>query len=430
MKSDKNNRKPGKGKKQKLYYNKNSNKNKKYRSKKKYNKGAPVKRNKRNFLNSSKSLNFEVTIDGDRYSSDHSTEKVEIINYGHDDSTGQFEKLPLEKIENYQFPQSYTDADPWGDDLYTNYRSKFRPEGKTKLDLWTLLVWGIPRKVSWFPQCDIIYEKGDSLMVDTEKGVFMGKALQRSEYKTWSQKKLPRKFLRRATEEDHKIEKKHRKLEREADLFARKKIEKYGLDMKLFHVHMLHTADKLLFYFTADHRVDFRKLVRTLASRFSVRIEMRQMGVRDDSKVCGGIGVCGRSLCCACHMHKFVPVSIRMAKKQNLVLNPQNVSGQCGRLKCCLSYEYEFYKKYSRNYPREGKNINTPKGRGKVIESNILKEIIRVRLKDGDKETITFTVDEYQDFRAKNQNEKKSYSKNNSNKKSKRKSTKNHKNKN
>ncbi|MDA3864796.1 MAG: regulatory iron-sulfur-containing complex subunit RicT [Deltaproteobacteria bacterium] len=417
MKSDKNNRNSCKDKQKKSCHSRSSDKKKKHGSQKKYNKSAPVKRNKRNFLNSSKSLNFEVTIDGNRYSSEHSTEKVEIVNYGHDDSTGQFEKLPLEKIESYQFPKSYTDVDPWGDDLYSNYHSKTRPEGKTRLDIWTLLVWGIPRKVSWFPQCDTVYEKGDKIIVDTEKGIFIGSALQRSEYKTWSQKKLPRKFLRPATDKDIEIEKKHRILEREADLFARQKIEKYGLEMKLFHVHMLHTADKLLFYFTSDHRVDFRKLVRTLASRFSVRIEMRQMGVRDDSKVCGGIGVCGRSLCCACHLHKFVPVSIRMAKKQNLVLNPQNVSGQCGRLKCCLSYEYEFYKKHSRNYPREGKSINTPKGRGRVIESNILKEIIKVRLKDGDKETITFTVDEYQDFRSKNQKEKKSDPKNKTNKK-------------
>jgi cell fate regulator YaaT (PSP1 superfamily) len=145
----------------------------------------------------------------------------------------------------------------------------------------------------------------------------------------------------------------------------------------------------MMCYFTSETRVDFRRLVRDLAARFSMRIEMRQMGPRDDSRITGGLGICGKELCCASHLSKFLPVSIRMAKDQNLVLNPQSVSGQCNRLKCCLAYEQEFYQELRQGMPKLGKKIDTPHGIGRVLDVNLLTGQIRILLDDGPMEMFT-----------------------------------------
>jgi cell fate regulator YaaT (PSP1 superfamily) len=153
--------------------------------------------------------------------------------------------------------------------------------------------------------------------------------------------------------------------------------------MKLIRVEYLHGGNKALFFFAAEHRVDFRDLVKDLAQRLHTRIVMRQVGVRDEAKMTGGIGSCGHTLCCATWMHKFEPVSIRMAKDQNLVLNPQKVSGQCGRLKCCLTYEQAQYQDARKEMPKHGRMVNTPDGEGKVQDMDILRRMVSVSFEDG-----------------------------------------------
>ncbi len=190
--------------------------------------------------------------------------------------------------------------------------------------------------------------------------------------------------LRIATQDD--VEQYNRNLEKAADArpIVLEKIQQHQLDMKLVGIEYTFDLQKLIIYFTSDGRVDFRQLVKDLAYVFKARIELKQIGVRDEAKMIGGLGACGRNLCCSTFLGDFQPVSIKMAKEQNLSLNPTKISGMCGRLMCCLKYEQEFYEKTRKTMPRVGRDVQTPDGIGTVIELNILKNTVKVRLKKED----------------------------------------------
>jgi cell fate regulator YaaT (PSP1 superfamily) len=177
-------------------------------------------------------------------------------------------------------------------------------------------------------------------------------------------------------------------LEKEAFEFCLQKIREKNLNMKLVKTEILLDRSKALFYFTSEKRIDFRELVRDLASQFKMRIEMRQIGVRDEAKMICGLGSCGRELCCAKFMNRFELVSVKMAKEQNLALNPTKISGVCGRLMCCLSYEFPTYVELKKDLPKVGKYIVTPSGRGKVIRQNVLSQTVTVELEEGGEITI------------------------------------------
>ncbi len=226
---------------------------------------------------------------------------------------------------------------------------------------------------------------GDQVIVETEKGLGFGSV--EIAPKLIEKNNLPSKPLktvfRKANAKDLNQVSKNRIFEREAHAYCLKSINKLGLKMNLFSVESTFDASRLTFFFTADGRVDFRQLVKTLVKQFRVRIEMRQVGIRNQAKMCGGMGRCGRVFCCSSFMEKFEPVSIRMAKQQGLSLNPTKISGQCGRLMCCLTFENETYKKLKQSFPKIGKVINTQKGRGKVTRHNIICNRLTVRLEKG-----------------------------------------------
>jgi cell fate regulator YaaT (PSP1 superfamily) len=183
----------------------------------------------------------------------------------------------------------------------------------------------------------------------------------------------------------------NKKREEEAFDICQKRIVERKLPMKLIQVAYLHGGNKAIFYFSAEGRVDFRALVRDLAQQLHVRIEMRQIGVRDESKMLGGVGICGQQLCCARFLRKFVPVSIKMAKNQNLALNPQKLSGLCGRLMCCLVFEDDLYRKLRKDMPKVGSTIDTPRGAGKILSADILGRRIQVQL---EQDTAEFTIEQ------------------------------------
>ncbi|MGE5279570.1 MAG: stage 0 sporulation family protein [Deltaproteobacteria bacterium] len=199
-----------------------------------------------------------------------------------------------------------------------------------------------------------------------------------------------RKVLRPANEKDLQQIEENRQKAKEASRTCDRKIEEHKLEMKLVGAEYAFDRSKMLFYFTAEGRVDFRELVKDLAKVFRARIELRQIGVRDEAKMLGGFGPCGRELCCCRFLRDFEPVTIKMAKDQNLSLNPPKISGLCGRLMCCLSYEHKFYKESSRGLPREGERIETPEGRGKVCSVNIFRRQAAVVLEDGKVVTVQF----------------------------------------
>lgn len=190
--------------------------------------------------------------------------------------------------------------------------------------------------------------------------------------------------IRKATAEDIDHAEKNKEKEKEAFTICQKKIAEHKLEMKLVGVECMFDNSKILFYFTANGRVDFRSLVKDLASVFKTRIELRQIGVRDEAKMIGGLGPCGRQLCCGSFLNEFIPVSIKMAKEQNLSLNPTKISGVCGRLMCCLKYEQEHYEQTRKRMPKISREVETPDGTGTVSELNIVKETIKVRIGKGD----------------------------------------------
>ncbi len=207
-------------------------------------------------------------------------------------------------------------------------------------------------------------------------------------------------ILRIATEQDAAHAADNEAFEKEAHQVCLRKIEEHKLDMKLVGVEQTFDNTKLLFYFTANGRVDFRSLVKDLASVFRTRIELRQIGVRDEAKMLGGLGPCGRPICCGSFLGDFQPVSIKMAKEQNLSLNPTKISGVCGRLMCCLKYEQDNYEQTRKNMPRIGKDVETPEGFGPVVDLNVLKETVTVRIRRGDNYDMkTFPVADVRWFR-------------------------------
>jgi len=221
---------------------------------------------------------------------------------------------------------------------------------------------------------------GDAVVVDNGRDLNLGKVVYlKEDHKGRSLGRV----IRRVGPEDQMLIRRNKIREEEAHQICLKQIEHHRLPMKLVRVVYLHGGNKAIFYFSADGRVDFRTLVRDLAQQLHVRIEMRQIGVRDESKMLGGIGICGQQLCCARFLHKFVPVSIKMAKNQNLALNPQKLSGTCGRLMCCLVYEERVYKEQRAKMPKHGSTIDTPKGSGRVINVDILRGRVKVFLEDG-----------------------------------------------
>ncbi|MBC8595493.1 PSP1 domain-containing protein [Qingrenia yutianensis] len=243
-------------------------------------------------------------------------------------------------------------------------------------------------KIYYFDPENIEIKKGDSVIVETSRGVEFGSVVLANKEISENEIVSPlKKVLRKATDDDIKIMLDNKEKEKQAFEKCVKKIEEHELAMKLVDVEYTFDHNKILFYFTADGRIDFRELVRDLASLFKTRIELRQIGVRDEAKMLGGIGVCGRPLCCSLYLGEFEPVSIKMAKEQSLSLNPTKISGTCGRLMCCLKNEQEAYEDLIRRTPHTGSVVKTPDGKGTVVSANLLKSLVNVSLDiDGEKE--------------------------------------------
>lgn len=250
-------------------------------------------------------------------------------------------------------------------------------------------------KIYYFDPDGNTLEKNDKVIVETSRGIECGEvATENREVDDENIVKPLKKMIRKATEEDLKKVEENKQNEKKAFEIALQKIEKHGLDMKLVDVEYTFDNSKILFYFTADGRIDFRELVKDLAGVFKTRIELRQIGVRDESKMVGGLGICGRPLCCGSFLGDFQPVSIKMAKEQGLSLNPTKISGTCGRLMCCLKYEQDVYEHLLRVTPKVGAVVETQEGRGTVIETNMLKGLLKVRL-DSRPEAAPLTVDRH-----------------------------------
>lgn len=244
-------------------------------------------------------------------------------------------------------------------------------------------------KVYYFDPQGVEANRGDYVVVETSRGIEYGEVIHGIKEVEDSVITKPLKgVLRIATEEDTRRFNENKEKEKEAYKICMDKIEEHGLDMKLVEVEYTFDGSKILFYFTSDGRVDFRELVKDLAAVFKTRIELRQIGVRDESKTLGSIGVCGRNLCCSQFLDEFVPVSIKMAKEQGLSLNPTKISGACGRLMCCLKYEQETYEALNRETPSVGAVVETPEGRGTIASVSLLKGRVNVRFENNDEATI------------------------------------------
>ena len=228
-------------------------------------------------------------------------------------------------------------------------------------------------------------EKGEHVIVETAMGMEYGEVAIANRQLPQEKIVAPlKKIIRVATKQDAKQDVENKKQEKEAFKVCEKKIKEHGLDMKLMDVEFKFDKSKILFFFTADGRIDFRDLVRDLAAVYKTRIELRQVGVRDEVRRLGGNGVCGRELCCCSFLGNFETVSIKMAKEQNVSLNPSKISGNCGRLMCCLQYEQGVYEDKLKRLPRVGAIVKTADGKGEVCGLETLKEIIKVKFKDGD----------------------------------------------
>ena len=236
-------------------------------------------------------------------------------------------------------------------------------------------------KLYYFSPGNIKTEPGDNVIVETARGLEFGKITQGETEVKESDLVAPLKpIIRIATEKDHKKHEENLAKKDRALQLCQEKIDAHGLEMKLIDVEYTFDNSKVVFYFTADGRVDFRELVKDLASVFRMRIELRQIGVRDEAKMLGGVGNCGRGLCCNTWLRDFEPVSIKMAKVQNLSLNPSKISGICGRLMCCLKFENEVYSQLKKGMPNVGERIKTPDGMAIVSDVNILENLIKTRL--------------------------------------------------
>ena len=245
-------------------------------------------------------------------------------------------------------------------------------------------------KIYFFDPLEFEVKRGDHVIVETARGVEYGTVVCDPKEIEEEQVIQPLKpVLRVATAKDDEQEKNNKIKEREAFKICLEKIRKHELDMKLIDAEYTFDNNKVLFYFTADGRIDFRELVKDLAAVFKTRIELRQIGVRDETKILGGIGSCGRPLCCHTHLSEFVPVSIKMAKEQNLSLNPTKISGVCGRLMCCLKHEEETYEELNRNLPNVGDYVNCIDGvKGEVHSVNVLRQLVKVIVEVNDEKEI------------------------------------------
>ncbi|VEI05355.1 PSP1 domain-containing protein [Kurthia zopfii] len=249
-------------------------------------------------------------------------------------------------------------------------------------------------KIYYFDPGEFSIEKGEYIIVETARGVEYGKIVVEVREVDENDVVLPLKQVVRPADENDRVqvEENSKDSKRAFDL-ATEKIVEHNLDMKLVDVEYTFDRNKIIFYFTAEGRVDFRELVKDLAAVFRTRIELRQIGVRDEAKMLGGIGPCGRMLCCSTFLGDFEPVSIKMAKDQNLSLNPTKISGLCGRLMCCLKYENDEYEEVREKMPDVGRTVNTPDGKGKVVGMNILERILQIELFE-QKRVLDYTLDE------------------------------------
>ena len=245
-------------------------------------------------------------------------------------------------------------------------------------------------KIYFFDPVEFDIKRGDHVIVETARGVEYGTVVCDPKEVEDDQVIQPLKqVLRVATVKDDEQEKSNKEKEREAFKICLEKIKKHELDMKLIDAEYTFDNNKVLFYFTADGRIDFRELVKDLAAVFKTRIELRQIGVRDETKILGGIGSCGRPLCCHTHLSEFVPVSIKMAKEQNLSLNPTKISGVCGRLMCCLKHEEETYEDLNKSLPNVGDFVNCTDGvKGEVHSVNVLRQLVKVIVEVNDEKEI------------------------------------------
>ena len=252
-------------------------------------------------------------------------------------------------------------------------------------------------KIYYFDPVDLNLETAMHVIVETARGVEMGTVLIPPKDVEDDKVVQPLKpVIRVATDEDEEIVQENKRKEKEAFAICKEKIIKHGLEMKLVDAEYTFDNNKLLFYFTADGRIDFRDLVKDLAAVFRTRIELRQIGVRDETKIMGGIGICGRELCCKSYLSDFVPVSIKMAKEQNLSLNPTKISGVCGRLMCCLKNEQETYEYLNSRLPNVGDTVTTKDGlKGEVTSISVLRQLIKVVVDNGEeKELREYPVDD------------------------------------
>ena len=252
-------------------------------------------------------------------------------------------------------------------------------------------------KIYYFDPKDFKIETGNHVIVETARGVEFGTVMiAPKEVSEETVVQLLKPVIRIATAADEKTEEKNKEKEKEAFRICLEKIAKHKLEMKLVEAEYTFDNNKLLFYFTADGRIDFRELVKDLAAVFRTRIELRQIGVRDETKILGGIGICGRALCCSSYLSEFAPVSIKMAKEQNLSLNPTKISGVCGRLMCCLKNEQETYEDLNSRLPNVGDTVTTIEGlKGEVQSVSVLRQLVKVIVEtDDEKEIREYKVDE------------------------------------
>ena len=244
-------------------------------------------------------------------------------------------------------------------------------------------------KIYYFDPADMNIQKDTYVVVETARGIEFGECVIGIKEINENDIVAPLKsVLRIATEEDIDRHFKNKDKEKDAFNICLKKIQEHGLTMKLIDVEYTFDNNKVIFYFTADGRVDFRELVKDLATIFKTRIELRQIGVRDEAKMLGGLGPCGRPMCCSTFLGDFASVSIKMAKEQNLSLNPTKISGICGRLMCCLNYEQSTYEDIRKRMPKVGSIVKTSEGTGEVFSNNTVKESVKVKLRKGEEEVL------------------------------------------
>ena len=257
------------------------------------------------------------------------------------------------------------------------------------------------QKVYYFDPAGLEVKTGDHVIIDTARGPEYGICAGGNHLIPARDVVAPlRSVIRLATAEDERIVARNRAEEKRAYEICLQKIADHGLDMQLVSAEFAFDGSKILFFFTADERVDFRELVKNLASIFHTRIELRQIGVRDKAKMVGGLGICGRPFCCASFLDDFQPVSIKMAKTQNLSLNPTKISGTCGRLMCCLKYEQEAYEDLLRRSPKQDSFVDTPEGRGTITEVDLLRQRVKVRMEDSPEIISIFSNEEIAVFRS------------------------------